>query len=379
VPQLVKLLGEKEVALREAAAWGLGRLPDRAAAKALVAATGDAKPEVAALACLSLAAQKGEPRASATMLAVARDRSKDDLVRAACALGVGRAGDASAEPQLAAILDAGGGETQRAAARALGWLGARNAERELIHAVFERRDAVREAAAAALCSPRTAPPDPELETLEGKPDAQGYLSRLLATSAARCEKPPAGLAKEAEPAISAALGKHRDIVLRTLVDLDGDGDGLALGPLGAGPTQARGVIAALVPKLSALVAHEDAAVRLHAMRILAKLGNPIVPVIVRAAGDSNLDVARGAADAARFLVAARPEIASQLAAALAARLTSPSWTERTAAARALGADPRLAAAARPALETATHDDVGFVREAAQAALTSSTHPLRSPR
>src|SRR5262249_8516960 len=154
------------------------------------------------------------------------------------------------------ILEGGGGETQRAAARALGLLGAHGAERELIHAVFERRDAVREAAVTALCGPRTPAADPELETLEGKPDAQGYLSKLLASSQASCEKPPAGLAKEAEPAIAAALAKHRDIVLRTLVDLDGDGDGLALGPLG-GASQARGVIAALAPKLNALVAHED--------------------------------------------------------------------------------------------------------------------------
>jgi tetratricopeptide (TPR) repeat protein len=377
VPQLVKLLGDKEVALREAAAWGLGRTQDHAAEKALVTAVGDAKPEVAALACLSLASHNGS---SPTLLAVARDRGKDDLVRAACAYALGRAGDAQVAPQLGAILESGGGETQRAAARALGLLGARSADRELVHAVYERRDSVRDAALAALCGPRTAA-DVELDTANGKPDASGYLSHLLDSAPVACEKPPAALAKEAPSALDAALGKHRDIVLRTLVDLDGSGDELALGPLGA-PAETRGIVLALAQKINALLAHEDAGIRLHAMRVLAKLGQPIGPAIVRAAGDGNLDLARGAADAARLLVMRKPELAPTLAAALAARLTSPSWTERAAAARALGSDPRLAGAARPALETAAHDDVGFVREAATTALTTLTsgaHPLRSPR
>ena len=374
VPQLVKLLADKEVALREAAAWGLGRTQDHAAQKALVGATGDAKPEVAALACLSLAAHKGS---SPTLLAVARDRGKDDLVRAACAFALGRAGDASVTPQLGAILDSGAGESQRGAARALGLLGAHGAERELIHAVFERRDSVREAALAALCGPRTAN-EPDLEVQNGKPDANGYLMQLLAAEPAACDKPPAALAREAPAAIDAALGKHRDLVLRTLVDLDGSGDELALGPLGS-PAETRAIVTALAPKVTALLSHEDAGIRLHALRVLAKLGQPIAPAIVRAAGDANLDLARGAADAARLLVLHKSETVAPLASALSARLSSPSWTERAAVARALGADPRLAAAAKSALEAAAHDDVGFVRDAAAAALTSAGHPLRSPR
>jgi HEAT repeat protein len=244
--------------------------------------------------------------------------------------------------------------------------------------VFEKRDPVRKAAVAALCGPPAvrSPPPVDIDTPDGKPDAAGYVAAAasITNGATACSAEQlAAVADELRAAIASALGRHRDLVLRTLRDLDGDGAALALGPLGSGKDTAE-LLAPLAPTLAALAAHTDAAVRLHAMRVLAKLGEPSAEaIIVSALGDADLAVAEASAEAARIYAGhtrAQARITA-LASALAQRLRAPRWTERLAATRALAVDPRLSQAALSTLSSAATDPSGFVREALAPALAAS--------
>jgi HEAT repeat protein len=274
---------------------------------------------------------------------------------------------------LVGLLEGGSGEAQRAAAFALGLLGPRGAERELLRAVFLKRDAVREAALFALSGATVAPAalDPEIEVPDGKPDARGYVARLAAIdpAAARRIRPGAPeLPREALPAVREALGRHRDLVLRTLLDLDAEDDALALGPLGA-PPDAAGLLAPLAAELEPLAGHADPAIRLHTLRLLAKLGAPATEAaLARALGERDPDLARSAAAAARLYVGRAPGRAAPLAALLTEHLRATGWSERAAAARALGADSRLGTLALGPLAAAASDESGFVREEAALAL-----------
>jgi tetratricopeptide (TPR) repeat protein len=383
VPQLVRLLGDRELALREAAAWSLGRTPDAAAARALIAATGDGRAEVGALACLALSGQH-EAQVMPHLVALVRDSGRDDRLRAGCAQALGRLGGGrTAAAALTELIENGSGEAQRAAAWALGLGDVRPVIRQLVHAVFERRGPVREAALLALCGPAQAPPLPDLEISEGKPDVGAYLDRVLDLRVAGCASPrvPAvELARHAQAPLLAALGRHRDLALRALTDLDAEGDGLALGPFGPLP-ESREIALALAPALSGLSTHADPEVRLHAMRLLAKLGDPAAEAaIVRAVADPDLALADAAAGAAHLYAdrARAPTAIGQFSRALAGRLHAPGWPERVAAARALAADRRLAAAAFEALAEATHEDNGFVREAVCTALGRSGEARARP-
>src|SRR5262249_21107473 len=156
----------------------------------------------------------------------------------------------------------------------------------LVRAVFLRREPVREAALWALAalgssgrrgSPGAAPPG-ELDTIAGKPDAHAYIARLSPSCPLDCQNQMGRLTDPLalgaiQPALKDALSRHRDLVLRTLRDLDVEGDAIVLGPLGALPEAAE-LVSPLAPELGALTGHTDPGVRLHAMRLLAKLGVP---------------------------------------------------------------------------------------------------------
>src|SRR5262249_19338986 len=88
------------------------------------------------------------------------------------------------------------------------------------------------------------------------------------------------------------------------------------------------------------------------------------------------EVQRAVAAATRLYLERAPDRAGALAQALAAHLRAARWSERAAAARALGAHAGAAAAAVTQLASAQSDPDGFVRVAATDALATAPGPTR---
>jgi cellulose synthase operon protein C len=390
VPQLAALLNQKEKALREAAAWALGRSGDARAASALIGALADSQPSVQALACIGLG-RLGDKRGLAVATAHMRKAGVSADARAACAYALGLSGNASAVDDLIAVVDSGNDDLQRKAAWALGRIGDKRALPALLRAYWAKREAVREAIAWAL--PRvqsgkgdnSPAPDEELTLDKGKIDYRGLVHRLLGELPVTPLDPALakGHAAELTDGLTAALGRHRDIVLRALRDLDARDHGLALGRMterldeaaAADRDAVNGVLAQLgeklEPALVQLCGHKDAEVRRLALSVLAKSGRAAaLAKLEKGLSDDDAQV-RAAAIAAtpRWLARAKPaaDDATRLRGAVAARLDARAWQERAAAADALGAIGGEASV--PLLARALADSSGFVREAAARALS----------
>jgi tetratricopeptide (TPR) repeat protein len=389
VPQLAALLSQKEKALREAAAWALGRAGDAKAATPLIAALGDSQPSVQALACIGLG-RLGDKRGLAAAAAHMRKAGVSADARAACAYALGVAGSASVVDDLVAVVDAGNDDLQRKAAWALGRIGDRRALPALLRAYWSKREAVREAIAWAL--PRvqsgkgdaSVAPDEELVLDKGKIDYRGLVHGLLAELVTPALDPALvkGRAGEIVDGLTAALGRHSDIVLRALHDLDARDDGLALGRLTArlddAPAADRDAVAAVLaqlgeklePQLLALCGHKDPEIRRLALSVLAKSGRAAALArLDKSLTDDDAGVRSAAISAApRWIARARPgaDELALLRTALAARLGASAWQERALAAQALGAIGGEASV--PLLVRALADSSGFVREAATRAL-----------
>ena len=390
VPQLGALLNQKEKALREAAAWALGRSGDGKAATPLIAALSDSQPSVQALACIGLG-RLGDKRGLAAAAAHMRKAGVSADARAACAYALGVAGNASVVDDLIAVVDAGNDDLQRKAAWALGRIGDRRALPALLRAYWAKREAVREAIAWAL--PRvqsgkgdnSIAPDEELTLDKGKIDYRGLVHGLLGELPAPPLEPSLvkGHGGEIADGLLAALGRHRDIVLRALRDLDAREGGLALGRLteriDAAPAADRDAVGGVLtqlgeklePQLVQLSQHKDPEIRRLALSVLAKTGRPAaIARLEKGLSDDDAHVRASAIAAVpRWLQRARPSAddATRLRNAVAARLKAAAWQERAAAAEALGAIGGDASV--PLLARALGDDSGFVREAAARALT----------
>jgi len=407
IPQLVALARDDEKHLRLAGLLGLARLGGPAAEAALTRALGDGSPEVVALAALGLG-RLGVTRAAGELTRVVVDPGRRPLARAGAAQALGllaivdggrlAAGDrAAAEAALIGALDDGGEELARKAAWGLGRLGGRAARGALLQAAFVRRDEVRGAAVEALAaSARAAEADTAALTTFDPPraadglDVRGFVAALgRPASDAAIDVPAAawrGAAPELEAALREALSRHRDLALRTLVDLaagpGGPDGGIALGPL----TRAviapddravlDGVAAALRPHIERLAREGDLAVRSAALEVLARTPSAS-SVVLAATTDATPDL-RLAALAALAEPRDLPTASPALFAALQRSLRAPGWRERLRGATSLGRLLPLAqrrglvgAAAGPltaALSDALADPHGLVREAAAVAL-----------
>jgi tetratricopeptide (TPR) repeat protein/HEAT repeat protein len=382
LPSLLKLAEEPEKQLRAAAMLGLGRIARPAAETALVRALSDGGPDVQALACLGLARAGVDAHATAEVVKVLRAPTRAERVRAACAIALGaELADAPAERAAAGraalieTLAEGADDVQRKAAWALGAIGGRAAAPALVRAVYVKREPVRRAALEALA--RTG--GPSLTRELGVPeygsdgiDVREWIARFGPPGA---DTAPAaswrGLEDDVAAAIADALGRHRDLVLRTLADLDARADGLALGPLSSDDLGAaeRAAVAAvgarIAPTLKRLLQHADATVRAGAARVLAKLDD------LDAVGGALADPALEVRLAALAALARHPD--ERFAAAVEHALTSTDWRERRSAALAArAAGPMRRSPGRPstlhALAAALDDADGYVREAAAQAL-----------
>lgn len=398
VAGLVRLLQSREGSLREAAAWGLGRVKDPRAQKALFTALGDPRPAVQMMACAGLGTQ-GNAELRPALEEVMLDRERRGRVRAACAWALGALGDRKAVTSLLEALQVGDDDLQRATAWSLGVIGERKAVGPIVRGLWNRRDAVRRVLVWALTQislPRGAGHPaaslPDVNLREGKLDDEIFVERLTAEvdelRGGALAKQLVGVLQTHQAAIAegleAALGRHRDIALRVLGDLDASAGAIALGPLTAGreqlPPPARAgldrmvstIASRVVARVAELAHHRDALIRQRAVSVYAKLSprdlaarlehalsDPVWQVRVTALEALGPAHRRGALTRASVLALAGKRSTS-----------GGHWRERESAVHALGelahesASPLLA-------EILRRDANGFVRQAAALALGRS--------
>ena len=407
IDDLAPLSQHRDSTMREAALFALGRTGHRKALPALLAALERPAEADRVLACLGLAQvlagarpAGSAPGATAPLVAVvaggqpAGARAGDDA-RAACAFALGymatpgaSAGPAAHVDALVDVLDEGNGHLQRLAAWSLGRIGDPRAVPALLAAYFSRHAEVRPAVHWALATitgsdpARSEPGDLGAYPMRlGRYDVQATLDALpgdLGTP-----RVPASVIAGNEAMIAAglrdALGRHRDVLVRVLEDLDGAPDHLTLGPLTAGlatttaATQARlrqvldHIGRGILPRLDDLVDHRDPTVRGLSLSVLAKIDAAEARDLLRARmDDPAASVRRAAMEAAATQVRLHDQDGPALARAVAAQLAAESWRTRADAARALagfGAHADVAALAR-----AVADPSAYVREQATSSL-----------
>jgi len=372
--------------LRGLSAWALLRIGGRDATRALAGFSTATDPLVRAYAMMG-ATSDPRGRAAATWVRALETEAHEGVLLATV-WALGRTGSPEHGEALSRFLRARGGVAAIVAVHALGEIGGDAARATLTEAVFDRDPALRVAAAAALrrtladAADTESPPLPAPFAFERVRD---YIPRLVQRGGA----PPAiddlgQLIPGLRAAAAAALSGSVEQALAALAVL-GDAEGHAsLGaltsdlsgwPVEAGD-RARGALAevidGLIPELVAASEHDDAAVRVAAIRILVHQN-------------------RAEADAAVAAALARPPVSSQRAtlealgharrrpsAELSLRLaetlrTHRDWSMRTRAARALTGTE--SPAARDALREALASDAfAFVREAAALALAENASP-----
>ncbi len=275
--------------LQGLATWALARVggPEALSSLRRLSASGD--PTVRGFAALGLGLHGGASDAR-TLARLLSSESNEDVLFAAT-WGLGRAGDEGDVPALARVLRAGGGRGAAIAADALGEIGGRAAVDALVEALFDPDASVRRAAASALRRASTGEDENEaasLPTPRGFERVREYLGRWV--DARPGDEPIVDLAAW-EPALESAAGTALrgpvEQVVAALDVLSARPTGLALGPLTEGmerwPDPARAsaerALASMAEGLSdelvAAAAHVDAAVRVAAVRLLVRIGDPL--------------------------------------------------------------------------------------------------------
>ncbi|MCS6915787.1 MAG: HEAT repeat domain-containing protein [Myxococcales bacterium] len=397
-PVLARLSQAPERQIRLAAVYGLGRLGPRlgrSEAEAVLRALSDSSPEVAAMACLAagevLARWPGaRNRLRAQLLQlIERGRRPDEgseIQAAACVRAAGRLRELALVPLLIELLREGNEELERQAAWALGRIGDRRAALPLLRAVFLKQDPVREAAVAALLALGAERPPEEAPWPEPTPwqlDPRLLLAPLPPLPRAASLVWPAEAPAALREALLEALRGHRDLRLRTLLDLRGADGTVGLGPLEAEvrPEARAGLARALWPTLSELAlgavpsgggarreVERDGTVRAAALAILAQISAGPAPPVPPEEADEVLarvalsDPAVAVRTAAAELLVRRAS--SRAPTVLAQLLASPDRQLRLVALRGAAAagTPPLPPAL---LARALGDPDGYVRDEAQ--------------
>lgn len=407
IDALEELARHREKGMREAALFALGQTSDAAAIPALVEALRTSRDARGTVACLGLARIPAVTRSRAAvdaMVGVLTDARSPDHARGACAFALGYLGDKKSTPVLLEVLRHGNGEAQRLSAWALGRLGARSAVPALLQAYFSRDRDVREAVGWALGrASRGAPESGEIPGIGLAGYAPGELQYDPRAAVAALPGPLAdatppvslivGHREQVVAGLKAALGRHRDMVVRVLEDLDGAAattpartptGTIDLGPLTRGldelPASQRAqvvkvleqIAADLAPTLVELAGHRDPKVRALALAVLAKIGSPAAEkALILGMDDAVLSVRRAAMLAATTRARLYPGSGAVLSRALRDRLSADAWQVRAQAAEALGAlGPH---ADRAALEQALSDRNAYVRANAAVALGVLLH------
>lgn len=380
--RFVALAEGSDPRMRGLATWGLARIGGRDAERALIRLRTSTDGAVRAYAAMGLATSRARGVAANLTRSLESDANEDVVF--ACTWALGRAGDESDIDTLVRVLRGRGGSAALVAADALGEIGGDRARDALIRALFEPDPRLRAAAAQALRRAQgDASQEPEpLPTPHAFENVREYVPRLVTRRGAAAPIDDLGLWGESiENAAHAALRGPSERVLAALALLDSEELGLGLGPLTADldswpPAQADrarsaldAIGAALVDDLVAVSRHEDAAVRVAAVRILVRRDRPEADAAVAAAlGQPPLSVQRAALEA---LARTGRSPSVVLSARLADMLrTHRDWSMRTRAASALSGTS--SSEARGALrEALSRDPYAFVRAAAAESLGGS--------
>ncbi|MCA9668824.1 MAG: HEAT repeat domain-containing protein [Myxococcales bacterium] len=405
VKGLVALMGSTEGNLREAAAWALTRAGGRKSIKALFNGLGDNRTGVQVFSCVGLGLHGGR-RMRAVLEEVMLDDTRRQRVRAACAYGLGLIGDAHSVPTLLSVVRSGDDTLQRNAAWALGAIADKRAVKTLVRVMWNKRPVVRRAIAWALVrisdksSIKLTRRSPDVVVKSGHVNSQAFVNVLTRgvdelkgkALAVRLSKLIGANETAIAEGLRTALGRHRDVVLRSVRDLDQRDLALSLGPLTAGAHLLRGndkarmdraikaVVDHVKPQIAALIGSHDPLVRRHVLSVYSKLAgssDDLAGVLTKGLDDEDWSV-RVAAMRAAVVGHRRGALqASKLVTLASGRLKSSHWRVREAAVAALGAVG--SASATPALAQALADNNGFVREAAAKALgRSGGAAARSP-
>lgn len=386
IPDLIELSEHRELAMREAAIFALGRTGSKKALPALYEALEDRRESAQTLACLGLA-QIPDKDATPKIIEAIADTRRHDVARAACAFALGHLKDATAVDALIDTLAHGNGEVQRLSAWALGRIGDDKAVPTLLAAYFSRHEHVREAVgwAIAAIAKKAAPELPvdfgAYPMRGGKYHATSSIENLI-DELGDVELVPAiivGHSEEVASGLRDALGRHRDLLVRVLIDLDALPDHVSLGPLtadlsklsAAERAKVTGALdeigLALVDELARLTEHRDTKVRSLALSVVSKVDSPrTVGLLVAGIGDKELSVQIAGMEAAAAYAANRGTADVALVEALAKQISSADWRGRRNAARVLGVFG--ADSDEGALIGALSDDNGYVREEAATAL-----------
>ena len=396
---LIRLLDNKETRLRDAASWALSRVARRSekgtrqkVSRTMFLGLGDSDSTVQMMSCAGLAMLR-DPALRPVLEEVMKDDRRHTRVRAACAWGLGVQGDKRSVPALVEVLQGGDGELQRCAAWSLGALGDAAAVDPLVRSLWTKRDRVRRAILWALgritarAGPLKGARVPDVVLKNNRLDADDFLRRLTTSlddlgGAARAKNMVRVIEARGEAiarGVRVALGRHRDVVLRVLRDLDAGGDRVSLGPLTSGrgllsaPEQARldraveKACATLEPALGRLRGHRDPLVRTRSLAVLTRLARPGLEAhLRRALKDASWSVRVGALGAATRAHRSKTITTAQALTLVKPSLKSAHWREREAAARTLADLGHRSVV--PALAVAAKDSNAFVREASMAGL-----------
>ena len=400
IPHVLTMLKRRDVSLQEAGVYALGLTRDNKALSPLIKQlTGSRPASVQTLACLGLA-QLGHPDAINPMVQFMQDSHHADTARAACAFGLGWLGNAKAVGPLAAVLAQGNDEVQRLAAWSLGQLANPRALPPLIEAYYQRHDRLRNVIhwAIATAAQATRPKRPNVNftlfpVTAGRYDAEQVIASLPGALTA-ATVPRHVVAKHTttiESALMNALGRHRDVVLRVLKDLNKQPETLGLGVLSEAftvPNTSNGrqtnaalikIARTLVPALVKRGADRDPTVRALSVLALAKIdGAREAPEMInRALEDKARQVRYRALQAAAIYIERSRGGSKRMRARLHAALKSPDWLDRQAAAAAMG-HMRTQLAPETLIHILKHDPMVVVRANAAIALGRAGHRVAIP-
>jgi len=375
VASLGRALDDPEQEVREAACWALGRIGTPEAARLLgeLLRRKEQRSGVRAMALLGLARSRQPALARPWVLRGLSDAKS--LPRVAAAWGVGHLPrDPELLRALVAALEGDTGQVRQAAAASLSALGGVEAEQALLGALWSQESTLRRLAGRALG--RTPHPTSSgLEESLGFVDLRGGSVKtgelvaslvqpaLQASPTAAPGRSLSELSRDTLPqALGAALRQPGPARLLCLQDLDGDAEGLALGPWTpraddpAGQRRLLEAVAAQQPLLRELAGGEADVERALALRLLGKSGDPAAGPLVVSGLQATAPAVRAAAASAAGLLG--QAVDAQSLAGLA--VGDPAWEVRAEAVRSLG---KLAAASTGAsLLQALADPFALVRE-----------------
>ncbi len=381
VPDLAKLLSNKSVELREAAAWALSELKQRSVRTHLQKGLADPKISVEIFSCVGLGRQ-GRPPVGA-MIKVLLSSSRRPEVRAACAFGLGLAGDRRAIAPLLETLDEERADLATKSAWALGLLGSPTAVAPLADRLWslegERQRAVAWALGRSAKGARGRQGGgARLVIRNGRVDWRSYLTELAPSSRHLGQLALRRLMKKYGALVArglrVALRRHRDLVLRVLRALDTERRGLSVAAFGLGSASGPVASKTLEPlarvlreEVARLVRHRDPDVRTHALRLAAKVGFAgMVNLVSLGLADSSSQVRRAAVEAAVIAVGRRPAWRPAFVRLLAASIGKLAWHEKLERIRGLGM--LKARSALPVLRRYARSSHGFLVEFAVRAL-----------